>query len=216
MLSHTPRLSKVGLHSVLTSSRSVACLPFQVLNGMDTEDFLSSLLGEEVMADTSSCLSHSPRGSDSGISDDSGGGAANFHCQSPQSSDTELAHSPVGMDSSPEGLPEGPEVLAIQSDHSYSLLQNDGNALESVRSERPDCDVFIDLGKAKENCLARIVSLVSVFDLGCNMNFYLFICIFFFPDDLEETMMEDCSDELPCSLTIEDSVHQNNTPEQVY
>ncbi|XP_012687648.2 cAMP responsive element binding protein 3-like 3 like [Clupea harengus] len=149
-----------------------------VLNGMDTEDFLSSLLGEEVMADTSSCLSHSPRGSDSGISDDSGGGAANFHCQSPQSSDTELAHSPVGMDSSPEGLPEGPEVLAIQSDHSYSLLQNDGNALESVRSERPDCDVFIDL------------------------------------DDLEETMMEDCSDELPCSLTIEDSVHQSNTPEQ--
>ncbi|KAL2079552.1 hypothetical protein ACEWY4_025296 [Coilia grayii] len=161
-----------------------------VLNGMDTEDFLSSLLGEEVMADES-CLSHSPRGSDSGISDDSGGGVA--LCPSPQSSDTDPANSPVRVDYSPEGLPENspvcaeyspedlpesPEVLAVQSDHSYSLLQSDGNMLESVRSERPDSDVFIDF------------------------------------DDLEESMAEDCSEELPCSLTIEDSEHRGDTSEQ--
>lgn len=117
---------------------------------MDTEDFLSSLLGEEVMADASSCLSHSPRGSDSGISDDSGGcgaAGANFQCLSPHSTDTEPACSPVHLDDSPEGQPDSPEVLAIQADHSYSLLQDDGNTLESVRSERPDSDVFIDLGK---------------------------------------------------------------------
>lgn len=123
---------------------------FQVLSGVDTEDFLSCLLGEEVMPDATSCPSYSPRGSDSGISDDSGGGGAtgaNFQCLSPQSSDTEPACSPVHMDDLLEAQPDTPEVLAVQSDHSYSLLQSDGSMLESVRSERPDSDVFIDLGK---------------------------------------------------------------------
>lgn len=169
------------------------------LNGMDTEDFLTSLLGDEVQVDTSTstpsltptflttttpaCLPNSPRGSDSGISDDSGGGcgaSGNFHCHSPQSSVTDPASSPGRLEPhSPEGLGESPEVLAVQYDHSYSLLQGDGAMLESVRSEKPDSDVFIDL------------------------------------DDLEEdTIMEDCPEELPCSLTIEETLHQDSLEEQ--
>ncbi|XP_063043651.1 cAMP responsive element binding protein 3-like 3 like [Engraulis encrasicolus] len=185
-----------------------------VLQDMDTEDFLDRLLDEGVMAEDEPCLSHSPHGSDSGVSVDSGGVAlatcplsphsstssssgdtdpANspnyspdevlLHDNSPASGSVEEYYSPETSPElqeeefcSPEGVPESPEVLAVQSDHCYSL-QSEVHMLESVRSERPDSDVFIDF------------------------------------DELEE-MADDCSDELPCSLTIEDSEHQGDTLDQ--
>ncbi|XP_014026603.1 cAMP responsive element binding protein 3-like 3 like [Salmo salar] len=162
-----------------------------MLTGMDTEDFLSSLLeGEDNMA--ASCASHSPLGSDSGISDDSSTGGVvgqNFlACPSPQGSDSDTAPSPgysqpsPGYSDSPlmalELQAENPEALAVQTDHSYSLLQGgDMNALQSVRAEKPDMDVFIDL------------------------------------DDLDSEGMEMeqiySSEEPPCSLAIEDSTQNN-------
>ncbi|XP_071750903.1 cAMP responsive element binding protein 3-like 3 like [Centroberyx gerrardi] len=171
-----------------------------MLTGVDTEDFLSSLLeGDDNMA--AICPSHSPLGSDSGISDDSstGGGVGNNNrlgCPSPQSSDTDLVPSPSYSQPSPvysdpalvpgELQAESPEAFAVQTDHSYSLLQGGGtdlDVLQSVRAEKPDMDVFIDL------------------------------------DDLEseEAMDEDLTDELPCTLSIEDSTQdstQPNTAEQ--
>uniref|UniRef100_A0A3B5LLH1 cAMP responsive element binding protein 3-like 3 like n=1 Tax=Xiphophorus couchianus TaxID=32473 RepID=A0A3B5LLH1_9TELE len=85
----------------------------EMLTGMDTEDFLSSLLDgddnvEAFCPSHSLCPSHSPLGSDSGISDDS-----------------------------KELQAESPEAMSVHADHSYSLL---------VRAEKPDTDVFIDLG----------------------------------------------------------------------
>uniref|UniRef100_A0A667Z7D8 cAMP responsive element binding protein 3-like 3 like n=1 Tax=Myripristis murdjan TaxID=586833 RepID=A0A667Z7D8_9TELE len=122
-----------------------------MLTGMDTEDFLSSLLeGDDSTA--AICPSHSPLGSDSGISDDSS-------TPSPVYSDP--ATTPGELQT------ENLEAVAVQADHSYSL----------VRAEKPDTDVFIDL------------------------------------DDLEseETMEEDLTDELPCTLAIEDSTHDSKT-----
>uniref|UniRef100_A0A4W5Q772 cAMP responsive element binding protein 3-like 3 like n=1 Tax=Hucho hucho TaxID=62062 RepID=A0A4W5Q772_9TELE len=162
-----------------------------ILTGMDTEDFLSSLLeGEDNAA--ASCASHSPLGSDSGISDDSSTGGVvgqNFlACPSPQGSDSDTAPSPGYSQPSPdysdsplmalELQAESPEALAVQTDHSYSLLQGgDMNALQSVRSEKPDMDVFIDL------------------------------------DDLDSEGMEMeqiySSEELPCALAIADSTQNN-------
>ncbi|KAM3867876.1 cAMP responsive element binding protein 3-like 3 like [Diretmus argenteus] len=169
-----------------------------MLAGVDTEDFLSSLLeGEDNMAAIGP--SHSPLGSDSGISDDSsaGGGVGNnlLGCSSPQGSDTELVPSPSysqpsSVYSDPAVAPgelqtESPEALAVQTDHSYSLLQGGGrdlDALCSVRAEKPDMDVFIDL------------------------------------DDLEsEEMEQDLTSELPCTLAIDDSDSpQPNNSEQFY
>ncbi|CAB1448768.1 unnamed protein product [Pleuronectes platessa] len=103
-----------------------------MLTGMDTEDFLSSLLEEEDNMGTL-CPSHSPLGSDSGISDDSS-------TPSPVPSDPALVPGEVHTEST--------EALTVQSDHCYSLLQSEGkdmDALQSVRAERPDTDVFIDL-----------------------------------------------------------------------
>ncbi|XP_029916388.1 cAMP responsive element binding protein 3-like 3 like [Myripristis murdjan] len=165
-----------------------------MLTGMDTEDFLSSLLeGDDSTA--AICPSHSPLGSDSGISDDSStaGGVGNNNplgCPSPQGSDSDLVPSPSFSQPSPvysdpattpgELQTENLEAVAVQADHSYSLLQGSGRELDflqSVRAEKPDTDVFIDL------------------------------------DDLEseETMEEDLTDELPCTLAIEDSTHDSKT-----
>ncbi|KAF7646990.1 hypothetical protein LDENG_00179360 [Lucifuga dentata] len=163
-----------------------------MLTGMDTEDFLSSLLeGEDNM--TAICPSHSPLGSDSGISDDSstsGGGGNNnlLGCPSPQGSDTDIVPSPsysqpspLCSDSAPapgELQTESIEALTVQTDHSYSLQQSGGrdmDILQSVRAEQPDTDVFIDL------------------------------------DDLvNEEMEQDVSSELPFILAIEDTT-QNST-----
>ncbi|KAG9337173.1 hypothetical protein JZ751_029653 [Albula glossodonta] len=99
----------------------------------EQDDFLSSLLGE----DSAPCLSHSPPGSDSGISDDCGGN--NNNCPSPGASDTDPALSPALLTDVQSEVAD-----AVQTDHCYSLQQG-GDALQSVRSERPDTDVFIDL-----------------------------------------------------------------------
>lgn len=162
-----------------------------MLTGMDTEDFLSSLLeGEDNMG--AICPSHSPLGSDSGISDDSSTGVGNNNplgCPSPQGSDSDVVPSPSYSQPSPvhsdpalafgEPQTESLEVLTVQADHSYSLLQSSGrdvDVLQSVRAEKPDTDVFIDL------------------------------------DDLvSEAMEEDITDELPCTLAIEDSTQASKT-----
>ncbi|XP_063346596.1 cAMP responsive element binding protein 3-like 3 like [Pelmatolapia mariae] len=157
-----------------------------MLPDMDTEDFLSSLLDGEDNTETIS-PSHSPLGSDSGISDDSSSGAGNNNhvgCPSPHSSDSDVVPSPSYSQPSPvhsdlamtysEAQTESFEALTVQADHSYSLLQSGGrdmDVLQSVRAEKPDTDVFIDLD-----------------------------------DFVTEAMEEDVSSELPCTLAIEDSV----------
>ncbi|KAM9858108.1 cAMP responsive element binding protein 3-like 3 like [Aulostomus maculatus] len=167
-----------------------------MLTGMDTEDFLSSLLEDEDST-LAICPSHSPLGSDSGISDDSstGGGVVNSNplgCPSPQGSDSDVMPSPSYSQSSPlypdpapvagELQTESLEALTVQADHSYSLLQSgyrDMEILQSVRAEKPDTDVFIDL------------------------------------DDLVSEQMEnDITSELPCTLAIEDSALDMMQPDK--
>ncbi|KAM6944171.1 cAMP responsive element binding protein 3-like 3 like [Lycodopsis pacificus] len=163
-----------------------------MLTGMDTEDFLSSLLEGEYNTEAIG-PSHSPLGSDSGISDDSSTGVGNNNhlgCPSPQGSDSDVVPSPCYSQPSPvhsdpalgpgEMQTESLEVLTVQADHSYSLLQGGGgdmDVLQSVRAEKPDTDVFIDLD-----------------DLVC------------------EAVEEDFTDELPCTLSIEDDSTQDSTP----
>ncbi|KAJ3604369.1 hypothetical protein NHX12_029110 [Muraenolepis orangiensis] len=133
----------------------------EMLSGVDTEDFLSSLGG--------------------------GGGLGNGNnlpmCPSPRDSDGDPVPSPsysrpspVYSDTTPpppERQVENPQALAVQADHCYSFAQGserDLDALQSVRAERPDMDVFIDL------------------------------------DDFEgEPMEQDLTDELPYTLSMEDS-----------
>lgn len=131
--------------------------PLQMLAGVDTEDFLSSLLEGDGNTEPF-CPSRSPVGSDSGISDDSGTGLRHGNlpgCPSPQGSDTDAAASPgysrgSPAHSDPALVPEEKqEALSVQADHSYALLQGgaaDTDALQSVRAEQPDTYVFIDLG----------------------------------------------------------------------
>lgn len=142
-----------------------------MLTGMDTEDFLSSLLEEEENMGTI-CPSHSPLGSDSGISDDSSTGVGNNNllgCQSPHSSDSDIVPSPSYSQPSPvqsdpalasgELHTESLEALTVQTDHSYSLLQSGGmdmDILQSVRAEKPDTDVFIDLGMCNPRTLEYV------------------------------------------------------------
>ena len=149
-----------------------------MLTGMDTEDFLSSLLEEEDNRGTI-CPSHSPLGSDSGISDDSSTvvGTTNLPgCPSPPSSDSDVVPSPSYSQPSPvpsepalvpgEVHMESPEALTVQTDHCYSLLQGEGkdmDALQSVRAERPDTDVFIDLGMCVVQKLLKKKSVWTYF-----------------------------------------------------
>ncbi|XP_054895912.1 cAMP responsive element binding protein 3-like 3 like isoform X1 [Poeciliopsis prolifica] len=156
----------------------------EMLTGMDTEDFLSSLLDGDDNVEAF-CPSHSPLGSDSGISDDSSTGAGNNTLGSPHGSESDIVPSPSYSHPSPmhsdptltseELQAESPEALSVHADHSYSLLQSgvrDMDVLESVRAEKPDTDVFIDL------------------------------------DDLvSDAMEEDFTTELPCTLAIENSAH---------
>lgn len=132
-----------------------------MLTGVDTEDFLSSLLDGEDNMDAV-CPSHSPMGSDSGISDDSSTVAGNNNllgCPSPNGSDSDIVPSPSYSQPSPvhsdpaltpgELYIESQEALVVQADHSYSLMQSGGrdmDMLQSVRAEKLDTDVFIDLG----------------------------------------------------------------------
>lgn len=148
---------------VIFSRVSLAAFVPQMLTGMDTEDFLSSLLDKEENTKVFS-PSHSPLGSDSGISDDSSTGAGNNNlagCPSPHGSDSDIVPSPTYSQPSPlhfesmlvceEQQTENPGALTVRADHSYSLLQSgpgdtDMDVLQSVRAEKPDTDVFIDLG----------------------------------------------------------------------
>ncbi|XP_017267580.1 cAMP responsive element binding protein 3-like 3 like [Kryptolebias marmoratus] len=164
-----------------------------MLTGMDTEDFLSSLLDVEDNMEAF-CPSHSPSGSDSGISDDSSTGAGNNNVLgglSPHGSESDVpspsySHpSPEHSDPAPtsaEPQAESLEALTVHADHSYSLLQSgarDMDVLESVRAEKPDMDVFIDL------------------------------------DDLvSEAMEEDITSELPCTLAIENSAQDSTELDQ--
>ncbi|XP_052460024.1 cyclic AMP-responsive element-binding protein 3-like protein 4 [Carassius gibelio] len=146
-----------------------------MLSAMDTEEFLSSLLGEEEDGLTVSCLSQSPHGSDSGISEDT----TPPYCQSPHdSSETDTVPSP-GVEPLlySECVTESYEAQVVQTDHSYTLPQGT-DALLSVRSENPESDVFIDL------------------------------------DDLDDSMEDDFSPELPCSLTIEDFTQSSKPDNQ--
>ncbi|XP_026883438.1 cAMP responsive element binding protein 3-like 3 like [Electrophorus electricus] len=150
-----------------------------MLNAISTDDFLSSLLGEDEQGVSPLGSSHSPLGSDSGISEDT----TPPHCQSPHS-ETESAHSPSYAEASPvvadvvEDMVECFEAHVVQTDHCYSLQQS-VFTLESVRSEQPDVDVFIDL------------------------------------DDLEDSVSDDLSSELPCSLNIEENA-LNSTAEHQF
>lgn len=143
----------------------ISLFPFQMLTGVDTEDFLSSLLEGDSNMETF-CPSRSPLGSDSGISDDSSTGVGNNNLLgrlSPQGSDTDVVTSPSYSQPSPvhsdpalvpeEMQTENQEVLTVQTDHSYALLQSDDgdmDVLQSVRAEKPDTYVFIDLGRCDD------------------------------------------------------------------
>ncbi|XP_069061810.1 cyclic AMP-responsive element-binding protein 3 isoform X1 [Pleurodeles waltl] len=109
-----------------------------MLNKNDMEDFLSSILGP-FEDDFSVAQQHSPPGSDSGISED------NPPFCSPQTWEVSPSSSPKicsFLDS-----PRNSDI--VQFDHTYSLHQDvqevDESALESVRSETSEGDVFIDL-----------------------------------------------------------------------
>uniref|UniRef100_A0A1A8HRR3 cAMP responsive element binding protein 3-like 3 like n=1 Tax=Nothobranchius kuhntae TaxID=321403 RepID=A0A1A8HRR3_NOTKU len=165
-----------------------------MLTGLDTEDFLSSLLDVEDNMEAF-CPSHSPLGSDSGISDDSSSAAGNGNvpeCSSPHGSESDVVPSPTYSHPSPvhsdpaqtsAELPsDNVEALMVHADHSYSLLQSgarDLDVLESVRAEKPDTDVFIDL------------------------------------DDLvSDAMEEDIISELPCTLSMENASTDTDKEDQ--
>lgn len=154
-----------------------------MLPGLDTEDFLSSLLDEDMDA---ICPSHSPLGSDSGISDDPNHSPRSNSDMVPSPSYSQP--SPVHSEPAPltpgEVYTESLEALTVQADHSYSLLQNadrDMDVLQSVRAEKLDTDVFIDLD-----------------------------------DLVDEAMEgeEDVTSELPCTLDVEDDTTQFKQTEQ--
>lgn len=153
-----------------------------MLNGVDTEDFLSSLLEGDSNMDTF-CPSRSPLGSDSGISDDSSTGVGHNNlqgCPSPQGSDTDVVTSPSHSQPSPvlsdsalvpeEMQTESQEALTVQTDHSYALLQSSEgymDILQSVRAEKPDRDVFIDLGRCDKWSLI-VQQALKMEQLECN------------------------------------------------
>lgn len=198
---------------------------------MDTVDFLSSLLeGDD--KDGAISPSRSPLGSDSGISDDSSTGIGNnkpLRCLSPNGSDTDNVPSPSyspssSVHSDPALVPEevcteSLEALTVQADHSYSLLQSgdgDMDILQSVRAEKPDTDVFIDLGM----CSTRVLHL---WVLTCTLTErFLTFCISLLSDDFVSDAMEEDDDdittELPCTLAIEDTsqnINESSLTDQV-
>ncbi|XP_019728266.1 cAMP responsive element binding protein 3-like 3 like isoform X2 [Hippocampus comes] len=164
------------------------------LNGSSEEqlfDYVLSLFQEEDNIETH-YPSHSPTGSDSGISDSSSStgridNGTPVGCPSPEGGDLDVLCSRTYSNSSPvcsepalvaeELQAENPEALQVHADHSYSLLRGrceDMDALQSVWAEKPDMDVFIDLD-----------NLVT--------------------EEMEEDFASDYASELPCTLAIEDS-----------
>lgn len=104
-----------------------------MLSAVDTEDFLSQLLGEEDDGFTAQRVSLSPLGSDSGISDDP---------SSSPHSEPECVMEGV-VEGVVEGVMECYEAQVVETDHCY--------ALHSVRTDKPDTDVFIDLDDMDES-----------------------------------------------------------------
>ncbi|XP_018614422.1 cAMP responsive element binding protein 3-like 3 like isoform X2 [Scleropages formosus] len=149
-----------------------------ILNSMDTEDFLNSLLGESEPLPNQSL---SPLGSDSGISD-----ISNPLCSSPGTSDADPAPSPsptslgfvLSQDLEPDTVKMAEITEVIHVDHCYSLGQGQlfDDMLESVRSEQPDTDVFIDLDTDNwdgdtvlETCSAELPCTLAIEDASpCN------------------------------------------------
>ncbi|XP_077418393.1 cAMP responsive element binding protein 3-like 3 like [Vanacampus margaritifer] len=174
-----------------------------LIDSWHSEQDVLSLLQEEDNRETL-CPSHSPLGSDSGISDysSSGGHVGNgtpVGCPSPEGGDIDVLHSPSYSNPRPvcsepavvaeELQTENLETLSVQTDHSYSLLRGrceDVDALQSVWAEKPDTDVFIDLD-----------NLVT--------------------EEMEDDFGSDYASELPCTLAIEEStletMQHDNTPE---
>ncbi|KAF5895813.1 cyclic AMP-responsive element-binding protein 3-like protein 3, partial [Clarias magur] len=104
-----------------------------MLSAVDTEDFLTRLLGEEDDSFSAPCVSLSPLGSDSGISDDP---------SSSPHSEPDCVMEGV-MEGVVGGVAECYEAQAVETDHCY--------ALHSVRTDKPDTDVFIDLDDMDES-----------------------------------------------------------------
>nr|XP_033793417.1 cyclic AMP-responsive element-binding protein 3-like protein 4 isoform X3 [Geotrypetes seraphini] len=113
----------------------------------EMEDFLSSILApfEE---DSGIVQSHSPPGSDSGISEDNSFSSLGIW-------DVPFSHSPKHFYSPAESD-------VVQFDHNYSLQEDakssDGMALESVRWETAEGDVFIDLEDWVPDCADESLS----------------------------------------------------------
>lgn len=131
-----------------------------MLSAVDTEDFLSQLLGEEDDGFAAPCVSLSPLGSDSGISDDP---------SSSPHSEMECVMEGVAegvFEGMAEGVTECYEAQVVETDHCYSL--------HSVRTDKPDTDVFIDLGEL----LFLFLSRVHQPNIVLNNCFYLLICLF--------------------------------------
>lgn len=108
-----------------------------MLSAVDTEDFLSHLLAEEDDGFTAPCVSLSPLGSDSGISDDP---SSSPHSEMECVMENVVEGVTEGMiEGVVEGMAECYEAQVVETDHCYSL--------HSVRTDKPDTDVFIDLGE---------------------------------------------------------------------
>ncbi|KAF3851228.1 hypothetical protein F7725_013000 [Dissostichus mawsoni] len=110
----------------------------------DGNEIIESWLSEQNGEDNMGAIgpSHSPLGSDSGISDDSSTVVGNNNplgCSSPQGSDSDVVPS-LPRASDPALAPgelqaESPEVLSVQADHSYSLLQSDGRDMDALQND---------------------------------------------------------------------------------
>ncbi|XP_058245833.1 cAMP responsive element binding protein 3-like 3 like [Hemibagrus wyckioides] len=117
-----------------------------MLSAVDTEDFLSRLLGEEDDGFSAPCVSLSPLGSDSGISDDP---------SSSPHSETDCVMEGVA-EGVFEGVAECYEAQVVETDHCY--------ALHSVRTDKPDTDVFINLDDMDESLSPDVCS-----ELPCSL-----------------------------------------------
>ncbi|MGH0181040.1 UNVERIFIED_CONTAM: hypothetical protein FKN15_014921 [Acipenser sinensis] len=98
-----------------------------MLNGIETEDFLNSILGR-LEDEPATLQSWSPQGSDSGISDD------NNNWNSSSSSDITPSPSPKFCEQ-PVNSPEfQTNTEVIQTDHNYSLNQNQQSTSDTLQS----------------------------------------------------------------------------------
>ncbi|KPP62522.1 cyclic AMP-responsive element-binding protein 3-like protein 3-like [Scleropages formosus] len=125
-----------------------------ILNSMDTEDFLNSLLGESEPLPNQSL---SPLGSDSGISD-----ISNPLCSSPGTSDADPAPSPsptslgfvLSQDLEPDTVKMAEITEVIHVDHCYSLGQ--GQLFDDMLENNWDGDTVLETCSAELPCTLAI------------------------------------------------------------